>query len=532
LKRAPLTPPPGVAALAHRNRPIPRLVRACSSARRPPLSLFGLLPLLLLAAGCDTSAPSKQEDRASGRPGTASFQLPASGRPPNILLITVDTLRADHLSAWGYPRPTSPNIDRLAGEGLRFDQAQSQWPKTGPSFASIFTSTYPKDNGIVRQVGIPIPCTFTMLAEVLQRAGYSTHAVVANGAVGSHLFFDQGFESFLETWKLPPSGDDADPNGGENVTRLALATGASLDPAKPWFLWVHYLDPHSPYRPPAPFRSRFQDDALFEGKILVPTSNRHRQELAGIGKSQIVDGDKRLGFYIARYDAEISYVDQEIGRLLSGLAERKLLDDTLTAFTADHGESLGEHSYYFNHGRFGFQTCLHVPLILHWPGRLEPAVDRAPVQLLDLAPTLIAAAGVDLPEGRWAQGQSLWPRIGDPESAASSVTFSEAGTSSNRAWIKVARDRRFVLHFSPLKREAKWVGGGPSQWALFDLDADPGETTNVADRFPEEVERLRGAFGKWWRAPTFDCNTDAATCDEGREADAATVELLKSLGYL
>ena len=172
--------------------------------------LFGLAGVTILAlagVGCERSAPAGHEalGAATGRPPDAvdpeSFLPKGTQRPPNILLVTVDTLRADHLSAWGYERATSPSIDRLASEGVRFDLAQTQWPKTGPSFTSIFTSTYPKDNGIVRQIGIPVPCSFTLLAEALQRAGYGTHAVVANGAVGREFYFDQGFETFLESWK-------------------------------------------------------------------------------------------------------------------------------------------------------------------------------------------------------------------------------------------------------------------------------------------------------------------------------------------
>lgn len=508
-------------------------------------ALAGVAILALGGLGCERSRPAGQAtaeatgaNAAAGTVDPESFLPRVSQRPPNILLVTVDTLRADHLSSWGYVRATSPNIDRLASEGVRFDQAQTQWPKTGPSFTSIFTSTYPKDNGIVRQIGIPVPCTFTMLAEALQRAGYGTHAVVANGAVGREFYFDQGFETFLESWKLPPpagSEDDADPNGAENVTRLALAAAARMDPAKPWFLWVHYLDPHAPYIPPVAFQDRFQGDAHFDGARLVPVSNKHKQELAGIGKGQVLNGEKRLAFYVARYDAEISYVDQEIGRLLAGMGEHKLLADTLTAFTSDHGESLGEHGYYFNHGRLGFQTCLHVPLILHWPGRLKPAVDAAPVQLLHLAPTLLAAAGVELPEGRWAQGQSLWPRIANPPdraAAAKILSFSEAGTSSNRSWIRIARDQRFVLQFAPHKLEQNWISGEARPWALFDLENDPGETKNVADLHPADVERLQEAIGKWWRAPAFNCSTDTATCDDTREVDKETTELLRSLGYL
>ena len=236
----------------------------------------------------------------------------------------------------------------------------------------MLSSTYPKDNGIVRQVGIPVPCNFTMLAEALQAAGYATHAVVANGAVGSEFGFDQGFESFTETWKNPPAVADSDPNGAENVTRLASDVATRLEPGRPWFLWVHYLDPHFPYAPPPAARDRFQGDEWFDGTRRVQITGKRKQELAGIGRSQVLDGEDRLAFYVARYDAEIAYVDAQIGLLFDQLRSRGQLDQTLTAFTSDHGESLGEHEYYFNHGRLGFQTCLHVPLVLHWPGRLGP----------------------------------------------------------------------------------------------------------------------------------------------------------------
>ena len=462
----------------------------------------------------------------------ATAPVAAERRPPNLLLLTVDTLRADHLSAWGYPRATSPNLDRLAAEGVRFELAQTQWPKTGPSFASMLSSTYPKDNEIVRQVGIPVPCNFTLLAEALQAAGYATHAVVANGAVGSEFGFDQGFDSFVESWKHEAPAGELDPNGAENVTRLASEAAERLSPDRPWFLWVHYLDPHFPYRPPPPARDRFQGDAWFDGRQRVPISRRRRQELAAIGRGQVLDGEDRVAFYVARYDAEISYVDEQIGVLLDRLGSRGLLARTLTAFTSDHGESLGEHGYYFNHGRFGFQTCLHVPFVLHWPGRLAPALDREPVELLDLAPTLLEAAGVDLPDGRWAQGESLWPRLRDPSRALAALSFSEAGTATGRNWIKVVRDRRFALHYAPLDLEQRWVGGAGQPWALFDLEADPGETRNLIDQRPEEVVRLKGAFGGWWRAPRFVCATDGRPCDDSRTVADETTEQLRALGYL
>jgi arylsulfatase len=311
--------------------------------------------VLLGTAACNTHEPEAAAAEVAPRP---------AGR--NILLITVDTLRADHLSSYGYVRPTSPVLDRLAAEGVRFDQAQVQWPKTTPSFASIFTASYSKDNQIVRTAGQPVPCKFTMLAEALQRQGYATAAVVANAAVGSDFFFEQGFDEFVETWKLHENAQGADPNRAEAVTNLAISQLARLKASgKPYFLWVHYLDPHAPYEPPGPYRDRFQNDEHFDPSVRIPLSDKPKQQMFGIGSERVLDGRDELAFYVARYDAEIAYTDEQIGRLLAEMKTRGMLQKTLTAFTADHGESLGDHGYYFDHGRFSFQTCKRVPLILH-----------------------------------------------------------------------------------------------------------------------------------------------------------------------
>ena len=137
-----------------------------------------------------------------------------------------------------------------------------------------------------------------------------------------------------------------------------------------------------------------------------------------------------------------------------------------------------------------------------------------------------------LPDGRWAQGTSLWPRLRAPATAGETLSFSEAGTAPGRNWIKVVRDRRFTLHYAPLAGEQRWVGGAGQPWVLFDLVADPGETRNVVAEHPEEVERLKRAFGTWWRAPRFDCATDGRPCDETHPVAEETTEQLKALGYL
>ena len=471
----------------------------------------------------------------------AAAPLPS---PSNILLITVDTLRADHLSSYGYPRATTPVLDRLAAEGVRFDQTAVQWPKTTPSFASMFTATYSKDNGIVRRVGIPVSCRFEMLAKVLQRRGYKTEAVVANGALGSEFNFNQGFDTYVETWKLKERGPAGSNTKAEAVTRLAVGLLDGLAQAssarKPWFLWVHYIDPHFPYAPPGKWRDRFQGDRFFDRSKKLPISDRPTQQMGGIGRKQVLDGRGDLAFYVARYDAAVAYADAQIGVLLDEMRRRGLLGRTLTAFTSDHGESLGEHAYYFDHGRYGFQTCLRVPLILTYPGVLAPRVDARPVELIDLAPTLLEAAGMALPGGVWKQGRSLTPRLrGLPALAAHGappLAFSEAGWENNDKWQKSVRDSRFKLLFAQTFHEQRWIAGEGVKFALYDLAADPLETRNVADQHPADVERLKRALWTWDHAPKFEVETEPVTaaCAPGqqKQIDPQTLALLHSLGYL
>lgn len=505
-----------------------------------------LAVLLFLAFGL-ASLPA-----CTGEPEAAPARVEPLPARSNILLITVDTLRADHLSSYGYVRPTSPVIDRLAAEGVRFDQAQVQWPKTTPSFASMFTSTYAKDNQIVRTAGQPVSCKFLMLAEALQRQGYTTHAVVANGAVGSEFYFDQGFDTFVETWKLPHGADGADPNRAEAVTHLAVGLLDKIrQSGKPYFLWVHYLDPHAPYEPPEPFRDRFQNDEHFDPAFRIPLSDKPKQQMWAIGSERMLDGRDELAFYVARYDAEIAYTDAQIGQLLEEMKARDLLGKTLTVFTADHGESLGDHGYYFDHGRFSFETCLRVPLIVHYPGVLGPRVDKAPAELIDLAPTALEAAGVGLKDGAWMQGRTLTPRLrgqaipppaktGEGEAKAADpllhpgLAFAEAGWETNNKWQKVVRDGRYKLIFAQTKPEQRWIGGEGVRFTLYDLASDPGETKNVADQHPQEVERLKRELWRWDRAPRFQVEVDeeGGTCGEPRQMDEETRKLLESLGYL
>ena len=484
------------------------------------------LPMLVLTALCALFAQACGEEEP-----VIEAPRPRLPGPSNILLITIDTLRADHLSAYGYVRPTSPVIDSLAAEGVRFDQAAVQWPKTGPSFASIFTSTYPSDNGIVRKVGIEIPCQFPMLAEQLKQAGYSTHAVVANGALSRDFRFDQGFDTYIESWKAEVEpGEDS--TGAEVVNRLVFGVLETVDRSRPYFLWVHYLDPHFPYNPPEDWKDRFVGDEHFDPSQRIEVANKRRRQMLGIGRSQVLEERDELAFYVARYDEEIAYTDAKIGELLDRLKTEGMMDRTLTVVTSDHGESLGDHHYYFDHGRFGFQTCLRVPFIMHYPGVLAPKVDTRPVELLDLTPTLLEAAGIELEDGAWMQGHSLGPRLLGEPITESELAFSEAGYATRGRWQRIVRDQRFKLVHAQVLSERRWYGGKDVFFTLYDLENDPEESVNVAEEHPEDVERLLEQLTQRREAERFDLQVDIEACGGDAGMTRETEELLKSLGYL
>ena len=394
-----------------------------------------------------------------------------------------------------------------------------QWPKTGPSFASIFTGIYPRDQGLPRRVGIRIPSSFRMLAEVLQEQGYSTRAVVSNSALAAEFNFTQGFASYVESWKHEARGDNPDTSGASHVTALALASAKELSPGEPFFLWVHYMDPHFPYTPPGEWADLFQGDEWFDSGERVRIDPRRPDRRNGaIGSRFVLDDRDELAFYAARYDAEIAYVDSWIEVLLEEMSGLGLMEETLTVVTSDHGEALGERGFYFDHGPVGYETALRVPLIFHFPEVLAPRVDRDPAEVMDLAPTLLEVAGVALEDDTWMQARSLLPRLlGAPGSAAEPrVAFAEAERH------QVARDRRFKF----------LRGRGES--ALFDLERDPGEREDVAEEYPRERRRLREALDRWQTAERFDPAVDPeeGEREEPFEMDPETEERLRALGYL
>lgn len=429
---------------------------------------------LLLLAGVNVTA--------------AALELRAPAPRLNVLLITIDTLRADHLGVYGYARPTSPNIDRLAREGVLFRRAVSQWPKTSPSFASLMSGTYGHTHGLIRTTAQRMPDRPLMLAELLKAGGYQTWASVANVNLARMFNFDQGFDSYLESWR-----EEDEQRRTELVTRQGIDFLDQASKDRPFFLWLHYFDPHARYQPPSPFDRMFVGDRHFDPSWQMPLQTEVRKDLGGIPITANLGGEERIAYYVAQYDAEIRYVDRQVGSLLAALKERGLDGRTLVILTSDHGESLGEHNYFFEHGRFPYDDCLHVPLIVRLPGRRGGGEVRSPVELIDLLPTVLDLTGLSTdPE---AEGKSLrrpleGERTGGP---LWEYAFSESGYS--RDYQRSIIGERYKLIYVPDAEDRAVMKG--SELELYDLQEDPGETRNLVNERPEIAAAMRERLARW-----------------------------------
>jgi arylsulfatase A-like enzyme len=453
---------------------------------------------------------------------------PAPGAKPNLLLISVDTLRADHLGSYGYRLDTSPTIDALAASGVRFADATVQWPKTWPSMASMLTGKYPATTGVRYAPRRPLPLEHATLADALRGAGYGTAAIVANPNVGRELQFDQGFDRFVESWveelkRRTGTGKLVNaPGAVKTFTNATIVTDGALrlidarDHEKPFFLWLHYIDPHGPYAPPNDYRG------TFFGKYRpqpVPLAELPPYQVQIDRERGTRSAD--LGFYIGQYDREIRYLDDELARLLKRLDELGLGDNTLIVLTADHGEHLDEHGYYLEHGKSPYQPTAHVPLVFRLPGRVpEGRVVTEPVGLIDLVPTVLQVLGVPIPPD--VQGVSLVP-LWEGEDGTPYV-FMESGTRQP-SQLSV---RKGSWKLAKLRAKEDRERFGRNEIELYDLASDPGERRDVRAEHPEVARELEAALARWQATTPVYRKSDAGPAG----VDDRTRELLKGLGYI
>jgi arylsulfatase A-like enzyme len=424
------------------------------------------LVLALASLACPGASKPKPSPGplALGTPGSPAA-TPRAGTDTNVLLVTIDTLRADHLGLYGYARRTSPNLDAFAKEGTVFDQAYTFWPKTRASFIMMMTGRRPSQNGYSKTHPVLLDFNPT-LASVLGDAGYATAAVLDNANLAGSNGYSKGFATYRETWEEKALASEAE--RARAITDAGVAFLQDAGRSKPFFLWLHYVSPHAPYTPPAPYDTMFLDDAVAKSRPLKVV----RGFFGGIPEPWAVKGQDRLGYYVAQYDGEIAAVDHELGRVFEALRASRHWGRTLVIVSSDHGESLGEHDYYFDHGADLFDPSLRIPLVVVAPGSPGGRRSQGLVSTLDLLPTVLDAVKVSYTPD--LAGKSVLPALAGGELADRPRLFAQ-----NDMNLTAAFDRRFKLVAQPVRDKRRLD--------LFDRQADPAETRNISREQPDTL---------------------------------------------
>jgi arylsulfatase A-like enzyme len=480
---------------------------------------------------------------------------------PNVLWILIDTTRRDHVRPFGTLAET-PAIERLASEGVRFDDAVTVIPKTAQSVASFFTGSYPFHHG-VRALTDDLGALPANVVTTFQKAGYRTAAFVNNPWISETHGFGQGFDDYFLTTELEVQ------YGGslryvswfvlaDRLTVQRIETGEAATPEvyvahaysvtgavsrylhgvarPPFFIYAHYFEPHWPYLPPAEMEKKY-------GAPPGEASMVNHPEKAGITHGQLTydnhlpaeenEGARRL------YKGEIDDTMTEVGRLLEELERAGYRDDTIVIFTADHGHSLGDHDYYFHHGDFLYESSVRIPLILRWPKKLpEGRVIEHQVRSIDVAPTLLTLARIR--PGGEMDGRSLagfWEgREAEPRVALMESDVKMMEENKRRRYpgvvgkLRGLRDGRFKLILTPEKE-------GP-ELELYDVLADPEETHNLAldEGYRETLstlqEQLMSLMPKDERRAIVEIRGEPGSTDGAAPVDERERKLLESLGYV
>jgi arylsulfatase len=452
--------------------------------------------------------PAPDRTQATGR-------QPRQTRHPNILLIGVDTLRADALGAWGRSPSLSPALDRLAEESDIWLDAYSTFNVTNPSFVSILTGLYGKDHGVY-DLQTPLPRSHTTLAELFSTGGYDTMAVISARHLGDHNSgLGQGFKEVTTASEHLSAEMAVDTTLDWLAARdRKAASSGQLDqadqPDRPFFAWVHLFDPHTPHTPPEPYAVGFRPSAP-TGLAPIATWTPFRPPGPRTFDEPVLGGHRDL------YDGEVAYLDRHLGRLLDFLESRGHLEDTVVALVADHGENLGDHGILYRHLGL-WDSTTHVPLLIRRPGasptgRRHDRRHRGLVQTLDLFPTLLRLAGLAVPA---QDGQDLDELTKEGNTGRRAVFAEHAG----RLGLMVRTDRH--LYTLSQGNNPRFVPDGP---ALYDLAADPAQSTNLAGRgLP--AEREMDALLKRWLA-----TRRPAPRPEARTLSPEEEQRLRALGY-
>lgn len=425
-------------------------------------SIVSLCTLVLLFIAACKSSPKKEE---------TSTTL----KPLNVVFITLDTVRADHLHCYGYKKIQTPNIDSLATTGTLFEKAVTQTPLTLPSHASMFTGTNPNVNHVRDTGGFALQPSFVTLAKILQNHGWNTAAFISTSVLKKIFGLNQGFSIYDD--RMSETHD----NYGQSVsTRPASLTvdravkWLNTGPRQPFMMWVHLYDAHEPYNPPEQFRKQYPNDP---------------------------------------YDAEIAYEDQQLGRFFDAVKKKSPANKTLFVLLSDHGESLGDHGEY-NHGVFLYDSTVRIAWIMAGPGVPAGARIQQQARTIDVLPTILDLLGGKASPA--VQGTSMVP---DFSGKPVNTTYSYEETlypKINMQWAELRG-----IH------TAHWMYVRAPRPELYDLDKDPGELNNVIDTYPKKYRELEQQLKLLSRLGNSGTETVATN-----QMDRKTMEQLKSLGYV
>lgn len=464
---------------------------------------------------------------------------PPTPRRPNIVLVVLDTVRADHMSVYGYGRRTTPFLETLARQSTLYAQAVAPSNFTLPSHASLFTGLYPRSHGAIvfppsSTHFHPLDSSFETLAEILRSRGYRTLAATANAAfINADYGFSQGFEVFsrlrpvsflplvhhchlrfgirralavsLHPQRLDESWRDA---AGITSDALALLRKAALS-GRPLFLFLNYMDAHEPYVIPPPF------DAMFPGRnprLTYEDYERTVREVVG-GRRPISENER--SHFVSQYDGAIALLDRELERLTAGLREAGLWENTMLIVTSDHGEAFGEHQF-VGHVQSLYQDQLFIPLLIRYPGRVSGQTVRVPVSLVDLAPTILETAGIPVP--RALPGRSLLRA----EQLDGRPVFAEANADPEVARL---RPRHPHVQFAVFFADRKLIVSQGAGEELYDLRRDPAEATNLITAEQHKAKTLRRALDVWLEQTPL-------RAISLKQADPKAIERLRNFGYL
>ena len=395
----------------------------------------------------------------------------------NVVLISIDTLRADHLSAYGFPRSTTPNIDAVAREGVLFTNVHTTVPMTLPAHVSMLTGTLPPTHGLRDNLENRLPEASLTLAEMLKPRGFTTGAIVSTFVLDRRFGVSQGFDSYDDRFQAVHKIGDLSERKGDETTRLAR-TWLDEHKDRPFFFFVHFYDPHDPYQPPEPFASQWKDHP---------------------------------------YEGEVAFADHCVGQVMEKLRQLGLYDSTLIVITGDHGEMLGEHGE-LNHGFFIYEGALKVPLVVRMPSAEAAArqVDL-PASLIDIVPTVLSLVGAEVPKE--VQGVDLSPWLAGRG----------AGGGARPLYAETVTPTRYYGTSSLLGVISDgWKYIETSRPELYDLRSDPAETVNLFEREPARAD----ALGKILVAILAAAGRAPGPAPESAALDEAARERLAALGYL